>query len=64
MKPTEKQLFFINRICEILNIDNPNCQTKEEASEWISDNVEEYNEYIEDMSDCEGMFACGIYDSD
>ena len=44
MMPTEKQLSFIEDICEVLEIDNPNCQTKEQASEWISEHIEEYNE--------------------
>lgn len=44
MKPTQRQLDFIEDICEKLELDNPNCQTIEEASKWIADHIDDYNE--------------------
>ena len=43
MKPTKKQLSFISEICDVLEIDNPNCKTIEEASDWIGEHLSLYN---------------------
>ena len=43
MKPTDKQLNFIKEICAVLEIKNPNCKTKQEASTWISNHIDSYN---------------------
>ena len=43
MKPTKKQLDFIDAICLELNLAKPNCKTIQEASTWISDNINSYN---------------------
>ena len=42
MKPTEKQLNFIEEICYVLDLDEPQNLTKEEASKWISEHIDEY----------------------
>lgn len=44
MKPTEKQLSFINHICEVLEIETPNCETKEQAKDFISNHIQEYKQ--------------------
>jgi hypothetical protein len=44
MEPTEKQLKFISVIYKTLDIDDPNCQTKQEATKWISDHINEFRE--------------------
>ena len=37
--PTEKkQNQYIDFMCKILECDNPNCKTLEEARNWISEN--------------------------
>ena len=40
--PTEKQLSFIQGICECLDIPNPHCTSKDGARQFISDHVREY----------------------
>lgn len=40
--PTDKQLSFIKGICECLDIPNPQCSSKDEARQFISDHVREY----------------------
>ena len=39
---TEKQLNFIKGICDCLDIPNPQCTTKEEARQFISAHVRDY----------------------
>ncbi len=43
MKPTKKQLDFIDDICVELNLAKPNCKTIQEASNWISNHLNSYN---------------------
>lgn len=40
--PTEKQLSFIQGICECLDIPNPQCTSKDEARQFISSHVRDY----------------------
>ena len=44
MEITQKQAKFIVAICKTLKIDNPNLTTKQEAQQWISNHIDEYNE--------------------
>lgn len=44
MKPTEKQLSFIKYICSVLDIETPNCETKEQARDFISSHIEKYKQ--------------------
>ena len=43
MKPTKKQLDFIDDICLELKLQKPNCKTIQEASDWISNHLDRYN---------------------
>ena len=51
MEPTEKQLKFIEDICDELDIDNPHCSTKQEASEWIHDHIDEFHKSLRQTDD-------------
>lgn len=42
MSSTEKQIDFIEIMCNKLDIDNPNCKTKEEAQKWISEHYSDF----------------------
>ena len=44
---TEKQSQYIEFMCKILECDNPNCKTLEEAKKWISENQEEYRRTLD-----------------
>ena len=56
---TDKQKKFIEDICEVLHIDFDDCRnfTKSEASEFISDNIEEYNFACEEMREAYDSWA-------
>lgn len=58
-KPTEKQLSFIKGMCELLDIPNPDCKTKEEARNFISSNIDLYNRAKVDEYDWENEFLNG-----
>lgn len=52
--PTDKQLSFIQGICECLDISNPHCSSKDEARQFISDHIREYEMRCLDQSmECE-----------
>lgn len=44
MTITTKQIKLINDICSMLGLKNPNIQTKEDASKFISKYIERYKE--------------------
>lgn len=47
MKPTQKQLDYIETICEILdNVEKPKIETKEQAIEWLKMYVPIYKQEI------------------
>ena len=51
---TEKQLNFIKLICDCLDIPNPHCSSKEEARQFISNNIRDYEMKCLDQSmECE-----------
>ena len=37
-------------MCKILECDNPNCKTLEEARNWISENQEEYRRTLDEWN--------------
>ena len=47
-KATDKQKRFITEICEVLDLCEPTSLTKQQASEFISKHIEEYNKAFED----------------
>ena len=55
MRPTQKQLDFIEDIREKLELDDPNCQTIEEASKWIAEHIDEYNNVTSGMTEDFGL---------
>ena len=44
---TEKQANFIEDICRVLSIPNPEISTKYEAQVWISKHIKEYRDEVE-----------------
>lgn len=46
MEITKKQINFIEQICKVLDIENPNCKTKEDAQKWISEHINEYKKEL------------------
>lgn len=48
---TSKQLKFIEEICEVLDLENPNCKTKKEACQFIKENIDEYKDVIDNLKD-------------
>lgn len=42
-QPTEKQLAFINNICEFYRFENPNLPSKNKAKKWINDVLKEHD---------------------
>ena len=47
---TEKQLSFIQGICDCLDIPNPHCSSKDEARQFISTHVHDYEMKCLDQS--------------
>ena len=64
MNPTEKQLKFIEEICDVLDLENPNCQTRQETYLFIHDNIEEYKMTIDELKDTQGLFVNGYFEND
>ena len=63
-KPTNKQILFIEKICDTLDLEYPDCKTIKEASDFIQDYIDDYYDTLENIRDNEGLFANGIYDND
>lgn len=61
---TERQLKFIEEICDVLDIPNPHAKTKAEASLFISENIAEYRYAIDEIRDAAGDFNGYIYLND
>ena len=66
--PTEKQILLVERITKTLNIDFPNSSkdfTKYQYSNFISNNIDEYKETIQE-SQCDEDFLdwIGAYEND
>lgn len=55
MAPSEKQLLFIESICEMLELDDPKCQTKAEAHEWIGKHIDDYNKATKEIIEGFGL---------
>lgn len=51
MKPTKKQLDYIEHICQFLDgVEKPKIETKEQATEWLKIMVPEYKRQLIDCS--------------
>ena len=61
---TVKQANFIEDICKVLSIPNPEISRKDEAQSWISHHIDEYNEvrYGRDYDGGWDMDPCGCYE--
>ena len=46
MKPTDKQLQYIKKICEIRGEQMPNIETKEQAQEWLSREAPKFSKEV------------------
>ena len=55
-KPTERQLAFIKEMCEVLDMDNPDPKTKQDASNFISENIENYRFVVDELRCVDEMY--------
>lgn len=52
--PSNKQLNFIDIICNVLELPKPRCLNMTEAKNWISEHIDDYYQQIEYIKEFEG----------